>query len=144
MGQSITSVSAQIALTVPGIFDTPQLLTGWSADNIFETDQLEVTQTLMGLDGKQAGGYVYNPVNQTFTFQANAASAALFDQWAASQRQLQDALVATGNAALPSIGSRFIMSGGFLVMTSPIPVAGKVLQPRKFTVRWESVGRVPY
>ncbi|MGA1801484.1 phage tail fiber protein [Rhizobium sp. HT1-10] len=63
---SITSANAIITLTIPGLFNTPVQLQGFSADNIYESEVQEIAETSMGVDGKLSAGYVFNPINQTF------------------------------------------------------------------------------
>lgn len=143
MPGTITAVNAQIVLTIPGVFDTPQTLQGFSADNIYDVDQQDQVETLMGVDGLLSGGFVFNPVNQTFTLQADSPSCAIFDQWRASQQQAKDTFFANGRTTLKAIGLSFVCTKGFLVSGSPIPTAARILQPRRFSLRWQSVQSTP-
>lgn len=140
---SITSANAIVTITIPGLFNTPQQLQGFSADNIYDVDSLDVVETAMGVDGKLSGGFVYNPVNQTFTLQADSASNAIFETWAATQKQIKDVYTANGSTTLPSVGKSYIQTKGFLVSLPPMPSAAKILQPRKYVIRWESSQAVP-
>lgn len=140
---TLTSANAVITLTINGLFSTPQQLQGFAADNIYDVDTQEIVETAMGVDGLLSGGFVFNPVNQTFTMQADSASNAIFEVWAATQAQIKDVLTANGRTTLPSLGKSYVMTKGFLSSLPPLPSAGKILQPRKYAIRWQSVLAIP-
>ncbi len=139
---TLTAANAVITLVISGIFSSPQILKGFSTDNVYEVGDQQVTETLMGVDGRLSGGYVNNPVVQTFTLQADSPSNNIFDYWALQQRLLQETFVAQGSTLLKSVGTEYISNRGFLVTKLPLPTAGKILQPRKFVIHWESVQEV--
>ena len=140
---TITAANAVVTLSVAGLFSAPQQLQGFSADNIYEIGDQVITETLMGVDGRLSGGFVYNPIQQTFTLQADSASNSLFETWAAQQRSSRDVFIATGVTVLTSVGTKYNSSRGFLISYPPLPAAAKVLQPRKYVIQWESVLAVP-
>ncbi len=140
---SITSANAIITLTIPGLFSIPQQLQGFSADNIYDMATQEIVQTMMGVDGKLSGGFVFNPIEQTFDLMADSASNQIFETWAATQRQAKDVYIANGETTLISVNKSYICNNGFLVSLPPAPSAGRVLQPRKYVIRWESIQAVP-
>ncbi|BCH11937.1 hypothetical protein MesoLj131c_61950 [Mesorhizobium sp. 131-3-5] len=140
---SLTAANAVITLTVPLVFPTPIQLQGFAADNIYDMDNVDQVETAMGVDGILSGGFVFNPTNQTFVLQADSPSIAFFETWAATQRQAKDVYTANGSTTLVSVGRSYISTKGFLVSMPPMPAAGKILQPRRFAIRWESVQSVP-
>ncbi|KEA07119.1 phage tail fiber protein [Rhizobium rhizogenes] len=140
---SITSANAIITLTIPGLFNTPQQLQGFSADNIYDMAVQEVVQTAMGVDGILSGGFVFNPVEQTFDLQADSNSNTIFETWAATQKQIKDVLIANGETTLTSVGRSYVLTKGFLISLPPAPAAGRILQARRYMVRWESCFAVP-
>ena len=140
---TITSANAVITLSISGIFSAPQQLQGFSTDNIYEAGDQVVTETMMGVDGRLSGGFVFTPTQQTFTLQADSPSNGIFETWAAQQRSQKDAYYASGRTLLPSTGEEYICTRGFLISYPPMPTAAKVLQPRKYVIQWESVLAVP-
>jgi hypothetical protein len=136
---SLTSANAIITLTIDGVFSTPQQLQQFAVDDVADVDTLTVAETLMGVDGFLSGGYVFNKVKYTFTLQADSPSVFVFDQWKLAQDSLEDTFPATGNLVLKSLGTKWIWNNGFLTEWSPAPNVKKILQPRKFSVEWESV-----
>jgi hypothetical protein len=140
---TITAANAVIMFSIPGLFPTPQQLQGFAADDITDTDALESAEVLMGVDGVLSGGFVYVAVKQNYALQADSPSAQIFDQWYATQQQIQDLYTAQATLLYPSIGTKWAMTKGFLTSYMPIPAAKKLLQPRKFTVTWQSISPAP-
>lgn len=136
---SLTAANALITLTVPGIFNTPVTISGFSTDNVYSTQDIEAVQTQMGVDGRLSGGFVYSPIVQVFSLMADSASTFFFQQWNDIQLQLQDPQIANGATTLHSTGQTYVSTRGFLSTISPMPTAGKILQARQWTVTWERV-----
>ena len=139
MAKSITAANAIITLAIPGLFPVPQQLQGFAADNIYDAPSQDTVETAMGVDGLLSGGFVYNPTEQTFSLQSDSDSNALFEQWAQAQKTLRDVYTAQGNTTLPSLGQKWVMTKGFLVSMPFVPTAARILQPRRYVIRWESV-----
>jgi len=140
---SLTAANAVITLVIPNLFASPQQLHGFSADNVYDMADQQVVETAMGVDGHLSGGFVFNPVDQTFVLQADSASNQLFEQWAAAQAKIKDVYPANGQTTLKSTGRKYVATRGFLVSLPPMPGAARILQPRRYTVRWESVQSQP-
>lgn len=135
----ITASNAVIMLGVTGLFDIPQQLQQFSADNVYGTDPLEVAETAQGVDGVLTGGFVYNPTNQSFELMADSPSNYFFDQIALRQRADQTLYRINGTTLLTSVGTKWTMRRGILVTWAPMPEAGRVLKARRHTIRWERV-----
>lgn len=140
---TITSANAIIMIGVPGLFPVPQQLQGFAADDVFDTDALDSAEVLMGVDGQLSAGFVFVPVKQNYSLQADSASNLFFDTWWAVQQQLHEVLPANANVVLGAVGTKWAMTRGFLTSFKPTPDAKKVLQPRRFTITWESVLPAP-
>src|SRR5690348_6738593 len=100
MAKSITAANAIIMFAIAGIFDAPQQLQEFSADNIFANDEIQATVAEMGVDGYMAAGAVNEPVSQRFSFLASSVSCALFDQWWANTKVNQDVFFANATVQL--------------------------------------------
>ena len=140
---SITSSNAIITLTIPGLFAVPQQLQGFSADNVYDMGDQEIVQTSMGVDGLLSGGYVNNPIEQSFTLQSDSPSNVIFEVWASSQLQAKDIYVANGETRLPSLNRSYVSTKGYLISLPPAPSAGRILAPRRYVIRWERVTSTP-
>jgi hypothetical protein len=136
---SITSANAVVTLSVPPLFVVPQQLQGFAADDVFDVPEIKSVETLMGVDGKLSGGFVYVAIPQQITLQADSLSNDFFDTWWTQMQAAKDVYVALGMVTLRSIGTKFVMTNGFLTGYKPTPGAKKILQPRRFEITWESI-----
>jgi hypothetical protein len=139
----ITSSNAIIMLSVAGLFEIPQQLQQFSADNIYGTDPLEAAETAMGVDGNLTGGVVFNPTNQSFELMADSPSNDFFDTLFQRQKADQVLYRVNGTVTLTSVGKKYTMRRGILVTWQPMPEARRVLQARRHTIRWERVTPSP-
>lgn len=136
---SITSATAQLSLGVTNVYAVPQIIQGFAVDDAFDTTALETAETMMGVDGILTGGFVFNPTEMTITLMADSPSNFFFDNWVAAQRNVRDIYTAFGSIYLTSIRTKYALINGILVTYPQMPDAKKVLQPRKYTLRWQNV-----
>lgn len=137
--RTITAANSVLMLSVAGLFDVPQRIQGFSADNITSTDSLASKETMMGVDGRLSAGWVAVAVPQTITLQADSPSADFFDALLQAEETAREAYVLTGSLVLPAIGKKYAMTRGFLTGILKFPTIGRTLQPRAFTILWERV-----
>jgi hypothetical protein len=136
---NITAANAIYTLLIPNVILGPVQLQGFAADDIFDTEPLEAAEISMGVDGNLSAGFVFVPVNQGITLQADSASTSVFDAWRASELANKTKYPATGQIKLPAIGTKWTLTQGFLRTYPAIPNAGRILKPRKFTISWQSI-----
>lgn len=143
MAKTLTSANSVLLLSIKGLFDVPFQLQGFSADDVFGVDDLDIAETMMGVDGKLSAGWVPKEVKQAVFLQADSDSTAFFEAWYQAQQSARELYFATGLARLPSVNRSYVMQKGVLTQYSPIATAKKVLQPRKFTITWEAITAAP-
>lgn len=139
MARTLTSANSIIMLSVENLFDTPRQLQGFSADAMFAFDALEINQTSMGIDGVLSGAFVHNPKVMNVTLQADSLSNDLFERWHNAMVQAKEVYIANGLVQLTATNRKYTLTRGFLTNYSPAPTAAKELQPRAFTLTWQSV-----
>ena len=139
----LTSANAIIALTVANLFPAPVTLDHFGADRAFETEAIETAETVMTIDGHLAAGYVPNPVNQTFTLLPGSSGIFVIETLVLAQQTAKTIYRLGGTIVLPGISRQYSMNNGVLMSSNPIPNAGRILEARTFTVRWESVVGTP-
>jgi len=136
--RTITSANAVYMLSISNLFDSPQQLQGFSADDIFTTEPLASAEAIMGLDGRLSAGFVFVPTTQSIMLQADSLSNDIFDQWWLAQQIAKDMYFANAVIVLTSIGKKWTMTKGVLSSFPPLPDAAKTLRPRRFSIIWES------
>lgn len=134
----ITAANASLTLTIPPLFTVPQQLQGFATDDVYDLDEIESVETLMGVDGVLSGGFVWKPQPQTITLQADSPSCALFDTWYAQQVAGRTTYVANGVLTLPALGLKFVQTTGYL-RGYKMPGAKRLIQPRRFRIEWNLV-----
>ena len=139
-GQStITSANSVVTMTVAGLFTTGVQLQGYSTDKAWDTAAVVVTETQIGVDGRKTAGLVFNAVKQTYSFQADSPSVALFEAIYTAQRAARDVYYISAIIDLPSTGESYVCNKGTLEDYNSVASAGKVLSAREFSINWGSV-----
>lgn len=141
---TITSANSILLISIAGLYDIPQQLQGFAADDVFDTEAIEPAETMMGVDGRLSAGWVPTPIKQNISLQADSDSIRIFENWVTAQKTAREVYEATGQVQLPSVRRKYAMVRGFLTSIPPTPAAKKVLQPRRFQITWESITSAPY
>jgi hypothetical protein len=136
---TITSANSVVSITVPGLFPTPVLLQGYATDKAWDTAAVVLTETQIGVDGRKTAGLVFNPVKQTFSFQADSPSVQIFESIASAMRASRDVYYIFAVIDLPSTGESYVCNKGTLEDYNSFASAGKVLNAREFSVSWGSI-----
>ncbi len=140
---SLTGANSAIYLGVTDLYDTPQQLQGFAADDIFDTEMVKLCETLMGVDGNLSGGFVNIERKMTIMLQADSPSNDLFDNWAEAMQAQQDTYEANGLVSIYALGSKFTLTKGFLTGHTFMPAVKKLIQPRRFEITWNRVSASP-
>lgn len=140
---TITAANSVYALSVTGLYASPQILKGYAADDAFATEAVETAETVMGIDGHLSGGFVFNPVKQIIHIMPDSESLDIFDNWRLAQVGTREVYVANAAITLPAIGKKYALTRGFLTSFRPIPEVKKTLQPIEFEITWGSVIAAP-
>ena len=140
---TITAANAVFMLAVIDLFDAPQQLQGFAADDVFSHALVAPVETLMGVDGILSGGWTPQPKVQTIALQADSVSNLIFDTWYNAQEQAREVYIATAHVTLPSIQKTYTCVQGFLTNYPPMTDARRILQPRRFTITWQSIVGAP-
>ncbi len=140
---SITSANAIFQLVVQGLYDSPQQLQQFAAEDIFDTSAIKPAETMMGVDGFLAAGFVYVPIEQSISLMADSPSNDIFEQWYAAQIAASEIYRCSAIVRIPSLGKSYSMANGVLSGYAPASDAKKVMQPRKYSITWESVTGAP-
>lgn len=144
MANNITSADSTFALVIADLYDTPQLLQGYSADAAFGFESVDNVETVMGIDGTMSAGFVFAPVEQTITIMPDSPSAIIFQQWWKQQRSDKNVYWASAVVNIPGISQIVTLTDGVLVSGPPAATAGRVLQAMEFRVRWKNASYTAY
>lgn len=135
----ITSANAVFAISVPGLFPAPVILSGYAADRAWETTNQDLAEVQMGVDGRQTAGYVPANVPQTIHLQADSPSKAIFQAIARAMKVTKSVYYIAATITLPGPGEVYTGVRGVLQNIKAIPDAAKVLQAVDYVIVWESL-----
>ena len=99
---TITSANSVLSLAINKYFPVPQVIQGFAVDDAFESESVQQSETLMGVDGILSGGKVFVPYKMTIHLQADSPSVFLFDAWRNAQDADADVYAASGSIVLSS------------------------------------------
>lgn len=139
MARTLTSANSVLAITVPGLYNSPQVLQGYSTDDMFSASDISPVDTVMGADGKLSAGFTPVPVAIDITLQGDSLSNDIFDTIISAQNNAREVYPITINVSMPATGKKYATGIGYLTTYTPFPGAKKTLQPRKYTVTVESI-----
>lgn len=136
---TITSVNAVLALVIPGVYNSPVVIQGFSTDDMFDLDSFPKVETRMGADGHLSQGYIHHARKMKIKLEADSPSGQVFDNWAQAMDTINDAISCSGTIILPSNGLQATLNNGALTLYSDVPGAKKMLEPQTYEITFESV-----
>lgn len=134
--QTITSANATFLLSIASVYPNGVQLYGFGVDDAFVAETVDAAETQVGVDGYGVMGYRPREVPMSIRFLASAPSVTVFENWLATEDQLNDKLAASGTILMPSIGKKYTMYLGTLMRVSTMAEARRVLANREFRVNW--------
>lgn len=140
---AVTAADAVLTISIPILFPTPVQIQGFASDDAFDLPQLKSAEVMMGVDGILSAGFVFVPIPQSVSLQADSASNAIFDTWWAQMQASKATYQASGQIVLPSIGMKASLRQGTLTGYKPISAVKKLLQPRQHEITWASFAPSP-
>lgn len=140
---SLTSANSVLMIGVTGLYTVPQQLQGFGADDMYSMDSVENKEVVLGADGNMSAGWIPQIKTMSVTLQADSASNDFFEAWYAAEEAAQDAYFAFGTVVQPAVSKAYTLTRGVLSNYTPLAEAKKILQPRKFQIKWNVVIGVP-
>lgn len=145
----ITSSNAKFSILVPGVFPTPYVLQQFATDDAWASEEVEVAQVVMGVDGNMSAGSVPYLIHQDIVFQADSASImGIMEPWraanaaAVSQGATQN-FASSGTLTVPAISITYALTKGVLLRITPFPQGKKILQPVRYRITWNGYQALP-
>lgn len=141
---AVTAADIVYTINIPGVFPgQPIQIQGFATDEVLDIPAIRSAETMMGVDGVLSVGFVFVPVVQTISLQADSLSNDVFDTWWAQEQSTLQSYLATATILMPSIGKKYNLSSGILSSYKPLSNAKKLLQPRTFELTWQKIAPSP-
>ena len=139
MSGIITAADVAATMTVTNLYTSGFTMQGFTADNIFEATNLELAETVMGVDGTLSAGAVLNSVDQTWHIMPDSPTYTKFQTWATTSRTSIAVYRCNATIIFPTHGKKYTCSNGVLVNVGAMAAAGRTVQPITALIRWETV-----
>jgi len=135
---NITSANSIFRVLVPalGISTT---LENYSADSMFVTDSIEVSQNIVGADGQKSSGFIFNLIDQTIDFPASSRSIEVFETIYNAQLLSRDIYTIQADITISSVHRNYVLTNGTLLRYMPIIPARRTLDTFSVTINWGNV-----
>jgi hypothetical protein len=141
--RTITSADSVFILSSADFALAATQIQGYAADAAFAMDETDAAEVIQGVDGVMSAGWVPRMYPQTITLQADSTSIDLFEGILLAQDANKTVFRLGGVVTMPGTQRSYTMSRGVLTRFSAMPTAQRTLQPRTFTITWESVLPTP-
>lgn len=144
MMTDITSANAKLIFTCEELYPSGVEIQQFSTNQAFSSENIQVAETRMGVDGHMAAGYVPNIKVVTVQLEASSTSRRYFEQvqkaMIANQRPYKCSLT----AIIPSIGEQVIWSEGVMQAGAVTSTAARVMEPTAWTFHFEQYDKSAY
>ncbi len=142
----ITSANAIFTLNVPDVFGTsPQTLQGFATDDAFSTQEIEIGETMLGVDGIMSYAYLPYIIHMPIVFQADSLSIPnTMETWIQAETATKQKYKANATIVLPSLSKSYVFYNGVITRLTPTPNAKKYLGPQSYQIDWNYYAPQPY
>lgn len=131
----ITSANAIAIMIVSKIYPQGLYLQRFSTDQSISSDDVQLTETRMGVDGRMAAGYIPAIKPVSIAFEANSPSISSINFVAKMMETLRAPLDHKLIITVPSVGRIYTYTGGVLKNWKTFPDMKKILDP--ITGKWD-------
>ena len=126
---NITSANAVLVLGVEELYPVGVQLTNFSTDQMLSSDDMEIAQVRMGVDGGLAAGYAPTPFSLTITLEASSPSLTVMQSLLMAMKTNKTTYKCSVTLTIPSIKQVHFWRNGVLTNGNPVPAPKKVLDP---------------
>ena len=126
---NITSANAVLVLGVEELYTVGVQLTNFSTDQMLSSDDMEMAQVRMGVDGGLAAGYVPNPFSLTITLDASSPSLTVMQSLLMAMKTNKTTYKCSVTLTIPSIKQVHFWRNGVLTNGTPVTAPKKTLDP---------------
>lgn len=140
---TITSANSVLMLGINGLYNVPVQIQGFATDDAFTVADVDMAETMMGVDGKLSAGWIPMAKSIDIQLQADSASNDFFDAWIQAEAVAREKYTCNGTILLSGTGRLYTLTTGYLKTATMMPPAKKVLQPRKFTIEFQDISLAP-
>ena len=138
-GSSITSSNSVFQLSAGTLYPQPVLMKQYTADRAFASEDADIAEVAKGVDNNLYYGWVPRLYVQTIMFAPNSPSVGIFENIVLTEDSLMDKIPLAATIVIPALSRKYTFNNGILSRYTPFPSAARVMEPRGFTITWDTV-----
>ena len=135
----ITSSDSVLIMIVQDLYPAGIKLEKFSADNIITNESRQSAETRIGVDGKIAAGWIPAIKTVTINLEADSPSLEFIENIIAKQDLNKKLFEISLDITIPSVSKVYSFKKGYIHDVSDMSNLANVLDPREFTIHFESV-----
>lgn len=116
---------------------------GYSSDDAFATEAVDIAETHIGVDGLMSAGYLPRLNKMSITLSPDSITLPVFNALVGVQDQIKELILLDGILTLQSINTTFALINGVMSRITPIPPGKKVLNPVSYELTWWQITPAP-
>lgn len=139
----VTSCNSTAFMIVQKLFPAGFKVEGFGTDQAIAGENIQVTETRKGIDGKMSAGVITQIIPVTITLEANSPTLAYFKAIAEYQEAAKKLCPVTLTVSTPSIGETTIFTNGVLQTCPSMANINRTLEPTQWVFHFESKAAIP-
>lgn len=136
-GKHITAASVIMTLVADEIYPSGKTIEGYAEDSLRTLEEITLTESHMGVDGKLSHGYVEYPVVLRLTLQPDQDGYTVFENIAQTQKVLRAPIHLSLTIIDVSLKRKYTLTRGALNAWKPMPDATRIMQPVEAQMTFE-------
>lgn len=116
---------------------------GYSSDDAFATEAVDIAETRIGTDGLPSYGYLPRLNKMSIILSPDSLTLPVFNALVGVEDQIKEKVRCDGILTLQSINTTFALIDGVLSRMTPIPPGKKVLDPVTYEFTWWQITPAP-
>lgn len=141
--KTLTTANAKMMMTLP-ILPVPVEIKGFSVDDLANMDEVQFTESRMGVDGYKSSAYIPATRKLNIVLEATSPSIEWFNLWISAIKTAKESLPITLlTISCKALGYTFMCYNGTLENGKEIPDLKKTSQPITYKLDFESIVPVP-
>lgn len=134
---TITAANSVFYLTVPGLYDSPVRIEGFSTDAMVSVATNTPVVAEKGVDGHTSFGWVPTSKEVTITLAADSPSRQIMEDWAIYQEASREVMLCNAEFSLPGISRKITGTRGGLTSVQSSPNVAQTLQAGAFVITFD-------
>lgn len=141
--KTLTSANAVMMMTLP-VLPVPVKIEGFSTDDMSSQEDVQFTESRMGIDGFKSTGFVHNSRIVNITLESTSPSIDYFNIWISAMKTTKDNIdITLLTISSKALGKTFMCYNGSLESGKEMPDFKKTTQPVTYKLNFESIVVVP-